>query len=540
MRRLLLILLLAGVASAGAETREAILQFKRDFVPGMSAYTREGAIDRISAMADPDVFDVFVWAVGATQTQVRRAVVEKDRAREDLKILEKQLDDLIMNETERARRKGREPGPISVPAPLMEGIEKGRRDVERLQKEIDEEYRMRDALAAGFGAWVSILEPGDRAKLLAELEKGPLDDRDFTIRAFFVKGLGKVDLPEATRLLLWRLAEEKDRRVRPVVIDSLAEQAGDLAVPDLAALLAAEQWQIRAAAIAALGRIGCPDAVQPLIAALRLEDGRLRGDIGAVLAALTGVDFGILADRWQAWWDANKAGFVPPRDRKADPAPEAEGPADGGRSDAEPPDGPMEAPPAPPPGGKASFYGIEVLSKRILFVIDISNSMNGPAGGARAGKTKVDVAKYELKSAILGLEEDATFNIVFYHHEVFQWRKGMIAAKDKDRGAAAKFVDDMDATGNTNVYDALKLAFHIVGMGARDKNYELGADTIFFLSDGLPNRGDVVDPNQILAEVGRWNELRRVKVHAVGVGADHDANFLRRLAEMSGGIYVAR
>jgi Mg-chelatase subunit ChlD len=103
-----------------------------------------------------------------------------------------------------------------------------------------------------------------------------------------------------------------------------------------------------------------------------------------------------------------------------------------------------------------------------------------------------------------------------------------------------QFVEDMIADGNTNIHDALELAFHIVGMGARDKNYEIGADTIFFLSDGIPNRGKITDPVMILEEVKRWNQLRRVKIHAVGVGSDHQAAFMKALADASGGTYVSR
>jgi len=98
----------------------------------------------------------------------------------------------------------------------------------------------------------------------------------------------------------------------------------------------------------------------------------------------------------------------------------------------------------------------------------------------------------------------------------------------------------MTAAGGTNGHDALKSAFAIAGRGARDKQYELGADTIFFLSDGQPTRGDITDPDQILAEVKRWNLLRRVKVHTVGVGRDHAKAFMESLAESSGGTYVRR
>jgi hypothetical protein len=103
-----------------------------------------------------------------------------------------------------------------------------------------------------------------------------------------------------------------------------------------------------------------------------------------------------------------------------------------------------------------------------------------------------------------------------------------------------KFIEAMTPVGATNIHEALKRAFFLVGTGAHDRNYKLGADTIFFLSDGQPTRGDVLDPNRILAEVKRWNLLRRVKVHTVGVGQGHDASFMRALADSSGGTYVHR
>ena len=60
------------------------------------------------------------------------------------------------------------------------------------------------------------------------------------------------------------------------------------------------------------------------------------------------------------------------------------------------------------------------------------------------------------------------------------------------------------------------------------------------LSDGQPTRGEITDPDQILAEVRRWNDLRRVKIHTVGVGNQHNEAFMRALAESSGGTYVKR
>lgn len=540
-----LILLVAAVAFGKEDTRSAISQFKARFRPGMSAYTREGALDRLAEVKDKAIRKTFQWAFEQTSSEIRHLVLEKDDVTEDLKCLEQSLDDKLMRESERARKKGREPGQVSVPGTLLQQIQNSRDLVERLQKRIDAEYQIRESLVRAGAVWIDGLPEEDRTAVFKGLEKKALTDRDFTVRAFWIKTLGCTCHASATRLLMGLITTETDRRILPVVIDALAQQAGERAIDDLLRLADDERWQIRAAVIAALGRIGSPAAIQPLIDWLRREEGRLRGDLAAALSQLTGQDFGILPDRWQEWWDLNKVGFKPP-DQTKEADPEAE-PAKSGEEGAEPanePSGPGEEPasPPPPPAGEdhPSFYGIEILSRRIIFVIDISFSMTEPVKAGEPDRTKVDVAKYELKNAILALPDDAAFNIIFYHHEVSQWQKGMVTAESKERRAAVKFVDDMIADGNTNIHDALKLAFHIVGMGARDKNYEIGADTIFFLSDGQPNRGEITDPVQILGEVKRWNQLRRVKIHTVGVGDGHAVAFMQALAACSGGTYVSR
>jgi von Willebrand factor type A domain/HEAT repeats len=540
-RVILLLALLLSVAPAlgGEELRKTVAEFKRNFVPGMNSYTREQALEDLAAVHDPKAQKTFQWAFEKTGAEIRRLIQQKDEADEEVSRLEKVLDDKIMRETERARRKGRDPGAVSIPNTLLAQISAARQEVERLQKSVDAEHKIRVALATNTGAWIEGLSEEDRAEVLEDLEEGALTDKDFTVRIYWVEALAATSLSSASRLLHLRLTAEKDRRVLPAVIDGLADQAGDRAVEDLARLRHDARWQIRATAIAALGRIGSPQAIPLLIDWFETEDGRLRGDLGDALELLTGKDFGANEIRWREWWDTNGATFVPPRDRDqpGNEAPE-EDPGDG-TAPLPPDDDPA---PPPPPAGEdhPSFYGIDILSKRILFVIDISNSMNQPVSAGNAERTKVDVAKYELKNAILGLPEDAAFNIIFYHHEVFQWRKGIVAAKGKDRRAGVQFVEDMIADGNTNIHDALELAFHIVGMGARDKNYEIGADTIFFLSDGIPNRGKITDPVMILEEVKRWNQLRRVKIHAVGVGSDHQAAFMKALADASGGTYVSR
>jgi hypothetical protein len=517
----LALLVLVPLSLAGGDARTEVPEFKRNFAPGMMLSTRTRALERLAEVADVAVLKAFDWALATTRSEVRRLVLEKDEATEEVKRLEKQLDDILLRETQRARERGRAPGQVSVPATLVQSIERGRREITGLQQGIDEEYEVRDFAAEALGTWFAVLDTSDRVRIFRELTRGRIADRDWTVRAFYAKALGGVALPEASRLLLERLADERDHRVLPLLIDAAARQAGEMALPDLLSMLEDERWQIRATVVGALARMGNPAAIPRLIDRLAKEDGRLRGDVAAALKTLTGKDFGVDADRWAEWWEKHRDRFDGPGGAN-DPG------ANGGD------------PEGAPRGETVTFYGIEILSKRVLFVIDISNSMNQAVSAQNQERTKVAVAKYELRTALLSLPEDARFNIVFYHHEVFQWRKGMVEAGGTEKRAAVDFVEQMTAEGNTNIYDALKRAFHIAGLGAHDRNYEVGADTIFFLSDGQPNRGDVTDPGQILAEVRRWNQLRRVKIHTVGVGRDHDSHFMRSLAEASGGEYVKR
>ncbi|MEN8149530.1 MAG: HEAT repeat domain-containing protein [Planctomycetota bacterium] len=523
IRLVVLAVLLAAAPAVAGGASDAIKVFKSDFKPGKMESTRAAALAELATKADEAVLDAFEWARALTAREVLRLIIGRDDVLKALEPVEKAMAAAAKAAADAAKREGRPP-PSTFPVDpnVMMKFNRLRQQADRLQGEIDTEYDLRDLAAEALGEWIGDLPDGIRAKVFKTLERRTLKSPDWAVRKFHAKGLGHAKALGATRLLLMRLEAERDRRVLPVVIDALSLQGGDVAVDHLLPFLADERWQIRAATVAALGRIRSPRAVEPLIARLREEDGRLRGDIAAALKEITGQDLGINPDRWKTWWDANRGSFG-----GGGKAPEGEGEGDGD----------AERPEAPPPPNVPSFYGIRVLSKRILFVIDISGSMTESAGKDR---TKIDVAKYELKNAILGLGEGAEFNIVNYAQAVFVWRKGMVKAKGKDKRAAVKFIEKMEAVGATNIHGALSRAFHLVGLGSRDKNYEVGADTIFFLSDGQPTRGEILDPNKILACVKRWNSLRRVKIHTVGVGPGHDASFMRSLAESSGGKYVKR
>jgi len=63
------------------------------------------------------------------------------------------------------------------------------------------------------------------------------------------------------------------------------------------------------------------------------------------------------------------------------------------------------------------------------------------------------------------------------------------------------------------------------------------ADTLFFLSDGMPTIGETTDPSEILNRVRRFNASRKIVIHTIGFDKANRA-FMMDLATHNGGQYV--
>jgi uncharacterized protein YegL len=206
-----------------------------------------------------------------------------------------------------------------------------------------------------------------------------------------------------------------------------------------------------------------------------------------------------------------------------------------------------------------TFYGLKTSGQKVVFVVDISGSMEGKnegtlqdrmtgiavqtsgnaIGNAIGGSlgafvghqstsevTKLGGAKRELIPAIQGLPETTSFSIITFGNDVKPWLLGMSPADAKNRNIATAFVKDLDANGGTPARKALEEAFKYPD-----------ATLIFFLSDGQPTDSSAAD---ILARVRELNAQRHVVVSTVGLGADQDERFLTELATENGGRYVKK
>ncbi|OQY04023.1 MAG: hypothetical protein B6I20_03815 [Bacteroidetes bacterium 4572_117] len=218
------------------------------------------------------------------------------------------------------------------------------------------------------------------------------------------------------------------------------------------------------------------------------------------------------------------------------------------------------------------YYGIDTSgSKKIVYVIDISGSMEGKAEtdlqgniiasatskvgnkignkiGGKLGRfvaketnnqlTKLGKAKKELMPSIRGLSEDCFFTIIVFENRVKKWRKKLVAANSTNKNLAIAYLRALSSGGGTNISDALEKTFDLAGAGATDTNAGLGVETIFLLSDGSPTAGKITNKDKIVAKTTEWNSAKRVKIHTIGLGEDCDKEFMKKLAIQNSGKFI--
>jgi HEAT repeat protein len=375
-----------------------------------------------------------------------------------------------------------------------------------------------------------------------------LADKAWDVRRRAVQALAALGDPACAEALA-PLCDDVEPGVACAAFEGLAALRSPLVVPPAIRHLNDEVWQVRASAIAALRQVRRRESIEPLIQRMAVEEGRLVADIGEALGEITGRFFGQRLESWQGFWDTFKDKFEIPSDeelaqRKAKAKENAEK--------------------YKPSGPQTTYHGIETPSRKILFVIDVSGSMENLvveeerfADGGYPSMLRIDIVKTELQRTLDGLEPYVEFNIIAFATDVKFWSKDLVRANVVKKSAARDWVGKLEAlggaskedlarvglvgtanleAGKTNTYGALAAALGIDSEKKSD-DYEVAVDTIFFLSDGRPSAGKYVDPDDILREIKTANELRKIVVHTIAIG-EFQKDFMKRLAEENGGVFV--
>jgi len=360
-------------------------------------------------------------------------------------------------------------------------------------------------------------------KILKGLKKGR---RSLSFRIQALDALAAAGTDECLQVVM-EAARDADPETRSIALGSLAHapSSNTAVFPS-----------VRTAAIRGLYRMRVKPMVPALIEAMGQEtQERLKIDILKLLITLTGKNMGLAIEDWRKWWEIARPKFE-----------FVKGGAKGQRVTM----------------GKAydlNYFGIEVLSKRLDFVVDISGSMREQMDvyiltdeekrkqmsgltqsvpskeeierrkkkGKKTKMQKIAVLRKELARVITALSADTMINIIPFDANYKPWQKKLQPLAGAGRGRALRFVAGLQNGSGTNVFDSLEFAL-------KDRN----VDTIFLLTDGKPTRGRITDTGAIIREVNLLNRVRGVTINCIGFGGDKNAlKFLEDLARENGGEY---
>ncbi|MEM1085115.1 MAG: hypothetical protein AAGI48_13465 [Verrucomicrobiota bacterium] len=148
-------------------------------------------------------------------------------------------------------------------------------------------------------------------------------------------------------------------------------------------------------------------------------------------------------------------------------------------------------------GGGSSFYGTPRPGRRVVYIIDFSESMNSDATGG----TRLAAAKKELNRSIEALKQGTIFNVIFFAHRAWTFETegpdyadngwnglnevppvGWHPATPQIKSAFNEKINGMTTGRGTVWYSPLKMALSMTPQ----------PDTIYLLSDGEPSDLDDV------------------------------------------------
>ena len=212
-----------------------------------------------------------------------------------------------------------------------------------------------------------------------------------------------------------------------------------------------------------------------------------------------------------------------------------------------------------------TFAGIRTTSIRVLFIIDISGSMDDLVverekfDKGLIDYRKLTVVRRALLQTIEELSGNTYFDIVAFASDIDPWKGRLVPANVVNKAAAKKWIGKLQALGGaraqelaagglsgsaalekgkTNTHGAL-----LYGLGLEPNQTprrgaaKRGPDTIYFLSDGRPSVGVLVDTEQIVNEVTVLNRESRLIIHTLAIG-QFQKGFLEALSLENGGQFV--
>jgi Ca-activated chloride channel family protein len=155
----------------------------------------------------------------------------------------------------------------------------------------------------------------------------------------------------------------------------------------------------------------------------------------------------------------------------------------------------------------------EKMFKDVIFVIDVSGSMNGE---------KIEQAREALKYCVNSLKSKDRFDIIRFSSSVENFQGELNKAGVDEKNNAGYFINNLTASGGTNINGALQQALQLISHN-NDR-----PTSIVFLTDGLPTEGETNVTNILknFRNIGK----DFIRVFCFGVGYDVNTFLLDKLS----------
>jgi Ca-activated chloride channel family protein len=171
------------------------------------------------------------------------------------------------------------------------------------------------------------------------------------------------------------------------------------------------------------------------------------------------------------------------------------------------------------------------MPRDLTFVMDVSGSMSG---------RKLEQAKAAGRQLLRTLTDRDRFRVIDFSTDVRSFRDDFVFATEANIRAAVRYIDDLDATGSTNISGALEEALRGSRSGNGSQEFEREGDQpdrrprdngrlplVLFMTDGAATVGER-DPARIAARVARMRGDTRI--FTFGMGADLNIGLIEQLA----------
>ena len=312
----------------------------------------------------------------------------------------------------------------------------------------------------------------------------------------------------------------RDKRATParkaLLIEALGWMEGPLVELVLRRPAPGEHWVQASARALAYGRRRSVRSIEPLLELLGHAELAPRIHAWEALVALTYRDLPVEQKAWRTWWADQDQTRLPER-----PTLKVEAGAAAKVSD--------RRYAVRTPVHVPHYYGIPIpkTGSRVVFCLDASQSMYGHG---------IDQARRELCRTLMDLPSTHAFEVIVFNEKVMPWAKRLVRGHPVQKLRAIQYLESIEPTSYTNLYDSVELAFGHAGRGPKAVEGGKPLQAIFLLSDGAPNRGRFRIQKRVVKHIAALSE-KTIPVHTIGAG-EEVFPLLQAIARETGGTFV--